>query len=200
MVYDHDFWDLDIPFVKSLDKAKCDYLLEAIDKKINSPMSCSAGRLFDAVSAILNICTLTQFHAEAPMRLEDMALGSVEDAYPFEIGDFISFQPTIREMVQDLKDGNSLDEISARFHNTVINAIFAVVSLARTQKNISKVVLSGGSFQNRYILSRLEQLLINTGFEVFTQNRIPANDGGIALGQLAIAAKLRSLGKTNQKS
>jgi len=200
MVYDHDFWDLDIPFVKTLDNAKCDYLLEAIDKKINSPMSCSAGRLFDAVSAILNICTITQFHAEAPMRLEDFAAVEVEEAYPFEIGDFISFQPTIRDIVQDMLDGVSQNEISARFHNTVINAVFAVVSLARTQKNISKVVLTGGTFQNRYLLSQLEQLLINTGFEVYTQNRIPANDGGIALGQLAIAAKLRSLGKTYQKS
>ncbi|MCB2220785.1 MAG: carbamoyltransferase HypF [Bacteroidetes bacterium] len=200
MVYGHDFWDLDIPFVKTLDKAKCEYILEAIDKKINSPMSCSAGRLFDAVSAIMNICTITQFHAEAPMRLEDLASGTVEAAYPFEFGEVISFQPTIRDIVQDLLDGVPLEEISARFHNTVMNAVFAVVSLARTQRDISKVVLTGGTFQNRFLLSRLEKLLESVGFMVYTQNKIPSNDGGIALGQLAIAAKLRSIGKTYQKS
>ncbi|MCB0823794.1 MAG: carbamoyltransferase HypF [Bacteroidales bacterium] len=200
MVYGAELWNLDLPFVKNLDKAKCDYILEAIDKKINSPQSCSAGRLFDAVAAIMNICTITQFHAEAPMRLEDLASGTVEAAYPFEFGESISFQPTIRDIVQDMQDGVSTTEISARFHNTVMNAIFAVVSLARTQRDISKVALTGGTFQNRYLLSRLEKLLESVGFEVYTQNRIPANDGGIALGQLAIAAKLRSLGKPYQKS
>ena len=93
-------------------------------------------------------------------------------------------------MIHDLEDNVPVAEISAKFHNTFINSIYAVVSKLRKDSGINKVVLSGGSFQNRYVLGRLENLLKRERFEVFTQDRIPANDGGIALGQLVIGAKI----------
>ena len=88
-------------------------------------------------------------------------------------------------------------EISSKFHNTVINVIFAVVSQLRKETGLNKVALSGGTFQNKYILSRLELLLAREKFEVFSQCKIPSNDGGIALGQLAVAAKRKELVQIN---
>jgi hydrogenase maturation protein HypF len=193
--YGKDFLDLGIPFTRKLDKSKTEKIIEAIDKRINCPMSCSAGRLFDAAAAILGLCNTTFFHAEAPMRLENVTVGTVESDYPFGYGDVISFEPTLKGMVEDLITGEGVPEISARFHNTIINVIFAVASQIRKETNLDKIVLSGGTFQNKYILGRLELLLKKEKFRVYTHCKIPSNDGGIALGQLVIAAKLRDLGK-----
>jgi hydrogenase maturation protein HypF len=193
--YGKDFLDLGIPFTRKLDKSKTEKIIEAIDKRINCPMSCSAGRLFDAAAAILGLCNTTFFHAEAPMRLENVTVGTVESDYPFEYGDVISFEPTLKGMVEDLIKGEGVPEISARFHNTIINVIFAVASQIRKETKLDKIVLSGGTFQNKYILGRLELLLKKEKFRVYTHCKIPSNDGGIALGQLVIAAKLRDLGK-----
>jgi hydrogenase maturation protein HypF len=192
-IYGKDFLKLEIPFIQILDKSKADLIVQAIDKKINCPLSSSAGRLFDAVSAITNVCLVSKFHAEAPMRFENIASGTIEIAYPFDFDEVISFEPTIQEIVQDLQDGVNVSETSAKFHNTIVNVIFAVTSQIRKETSLKKVALSGGTFQNKYILSRLELILAREKFEVFSQCKIPSNDGGIALGQLAIAAKRREL-------
>ena len=193
-IYGGELWDLDIPFIKSLDKAKSNFLIQAIDKNINCPLSSSAGRLFDAIAAITNVCAISTFHAEAPMRLESVASAGIDFGYPFDLGDVISFESTVRVIVDDIADGIDVAEISAKFHNTVINVIFAVASQIRKETGINKVVLSGGTFQNKYILSRIERILEKERFEVFSQLKVPSNDGGIALGQLVIAAKRRELG------
>ena len=98
------------------------------------------------------------------------------------------------QIVQDLSKGIYPSIISAKFHNTIINIIFAIANKIRKDTGLNKVVLSGGTFQNRYILGTSENLLKKNGFNVFTQSRIPSNDGGIALGQLAITAKRKNLG------
>jgi hydrogenase maturation protein HypF len=190
-IFGRDFLKLEIPFVRNLDKTKADIILQAIDKKINCPLSSSAGRLFDAIAAITSVCAISKFHAEAPMRLENIASGTVEIAYPFDFGEVISFDSTIKEIIQDITDGVPVLEISAKFHNTVINVIFAVSSQIRKETGLNKIVLSGGTFQNKYILSRLELILEKDGFEVYSHCKVPSNDGGIALGQLAVAAKRR---------
>jgi hydrogenase maturation protein HypF len=192
-IYGKEFLKLDIPFVQNLDKSKADLIVQAIDKRINCPLSSSAGRLFDAVAAILNVCPVSKFHAEAPMRLENIASGTVETGYPFDFGELISFEPTLMEIVEELIEGVAISEISAKFHNTIVNVIFAVASQIRKETGLNKVALSGGTFQNKYILSRLELILAREKFEVFSHCKIPSNDGGIALGQLAIAAKRREL-------
>jgi hydrogenase maturation protein HypF len=194
-IFGNDFLKLDIPFVQNMDRSKTDIIIQAIDKKINCPLSSSAGRLFDAVAAITNVCTVSKFHAEAPMRLENIASGTVEIAYPFDFGEVISFDSTIEEIIQDITDEVPVPEISAKFHNTVINVIFAVSSQIRKETGLNKIVLSGGTFQNKYILSRLELILEKDGFEVYSHHKVPSNDGGIALGQLAIAAKMRKIGE-----
>jgi len=150
--------------------------------------------LFDAVAAITNVCPVSKFHADAPMRLESIAHPNVQDAYPFEFGEEISFKPTFEAILDDLQCTVPVSEISAKFHNTFINVIFAVASQIRKHKGINKVVLSGGTFQNKYVLSRLEKRLILEGFEVYSHSKIPSNDAGVSLGQLVIAAKRRELG------
>ncbi len=191
--YGKEFINIDLPFIKAIDRAKLNVIIQAIEKNINCPLSSSAGRLFDAVAAITNVCPVSKFHAEAPMRLESVANAGIDFGYPFDLGNVVSFESTIKAIVEDLLDGIDVAEISAKFHNTVINVIFALASQIRIETGINKVVLSGGTFQNKYILSRIEKILEKEGFEVYSQLKVPSNDGGIALGQLVIAAKLRKL-------
>ena len=193
-IYGKEFLNFDLPFLKSIDAEKSNLIIQAIEKKINCPLSSSAGRLFDAVAAITNVCPVSKFHAEAPMRLESIANAGIEFGYSFDLGEIVSFDSTIEAIVEDLNDNVDLADISAKFHNTVINAIFTTVSQIRKETSINKVVLSGGTFQNKYILSRLEKILKKEKFEVYSQLKVPSNDGGIALGQLVIAAKRRELG------
>ena len=188
-----DFLGLNLDFLKNIPKAKINLVIEAMDKNINAPLSSSCGRLFDAVSAMINLCTLSKFHAEAPMRLQSIVAPNITEAYPFNAGQTISFGPTFSGIINDLKNNIPTGIISAKFHNTLINVIFAAVSKIRQNRGIKKVVLSGGSFQNAILLAGTESKLIENSFDVFAHEKVPSNDGGIALGQLAIAAKRRSL-------
>ena len=188
-----DILKLDLPFLNKIEKRDIELMLQIIDKGINCPLTSSAGRLFDAVAAILNICTYADFHAEAPMRLESIIDENVNEEYNYHIDEVISLTGTIREIVGDIQSGKPAPVIAAKFHNTIISVIFAAVLKIAQKKNISKVVLSGGSFQNRYMSGEIENLLKNNDFQVFTHTKVPCNDGGLALGQLVIAAKRREM-------
>lgn len=188
-----EFSALRLPFLKSLKKRETEMILKMIDHRINSPMVSSAGRLFDAVAAILGICNKASFHAEGPMRLESHIWNGEMKTYPVEINEGISFAPAIREIVNDIRKKVPAGRISARFHNTVNSVIFETVKQMSKKYRIRKVVLSGGTFQNKYLLERAENELANSGYKVYSHCRIPPNDGGIALGQLAIAAKRRQM-------
>jgi hydrogenase maturation protein HypF len=180
--------------VDSVDPKHLGMILQAIGKNINCPLSSSAGRLFDAVAALLNLCSIAKFHAEAPMRLEAAINGSVSDFYSADMGSDISFKSVFQAIINDLDQGIPVDIISAKFHNTIINTIFTTVSAIRDKTGIQKVVCSGGTFQNRYIIEGISNVLRKNGFQPYFQQNIPSNDGGIALGQLVIAAKRRELG------
>jgi len=188
-----DILKLDLPFLNKIEKRDIELMLQIIDKDINCPLTSSAGRLFDAVAAILNICTHADFHAEAPMRLESIIDENVNGEYNYHIDEVISLTGTIREIVGDIQSGKPAPVIAAKFHNTIISVIFAAVQKITQEKDIRKVVLSGGSFQNRYLSGKIENLLKNNDFQVFTHTKVPCNDGGLALGQLVIAAKRREM-------
>ena len=192
-IYGKDFQNLDLAFLKKIDKDKIDLLIQAIDLKLNCPLTSSAGRLFDAVAALLNVCTEPKFHAEAPMQLENIILENYDEMYDFSVNETILFAPTIKQIVKDLIGKKDISEISTKFHNTIISVIFAIVSKMRKKSGINKVVLSGGTFQNKYILGKVENKLKEEKFEVFSHSKIPTNDGGIALGQIAIVAKRREM-------
>ena len=189
-----EFMRFDLPFLKNLDSGRVNIVLQMLDKKLNAPLTSGCGRLFDAVSALTGICTYSRFHAEAPMRIENEIIPNVDMSYPFAINGCVDFSETIRMIVEDLINRQSAGLIAAKFHNTIISATEKVINKIKLETGLKKVILSGGTFQNRYLLKNLEIKLRNAGYHVFTQNRIPANDGGIALGQLAVAAKRREEG------
>ncbi len=173
-----------------------DMVLVMLKNRINCPETSSAGRLFDAVSALTGVCTEASYHAEAPMRLESVAAENVRDRYPFAIQEGqISFKPMFAGLIEDLENGKPLSVISAKFHNTVVEVIEKAVEKLSATTGLKKVVLSGGSFQNKILLKNTEILLRKKGFEVYSHEQVPSNDGGIALGQLAIAARRRETGK-----
>ena len=179
---------------KAIRKDKLDFILQAIEKQINIPYSCSAGRLFDAVAAVTGICLRPTFHAEAPMRLEAAIDKTCVEKYAFNYANgIISFRSMWVELIADLGNNVSVSTISAKFHNTIVDVIVSTCIEISKKSGIKKVALSGGSFQNKYLLSETEKKLNQHAFEVFSNSQFPANDGGIALGQLYIAANKRNL-------
>lgn len=159
-------------------------LEQMLAKGINSPYTSSVGRLFDGVAALTGIARESRFEGQAAMLLE-RAIGGVATtgAYPLEHGDW---RELIRKVTADVEAGVELRLIAARFHNALANWIVEVAG----QAAIHRVVLSGGVFQNAYLVERATGLLEAAGHMVFTHQRIPPNDGGIALGQAVIAGAL----------
>jgi hydrogenase maturation protein HypF len=189
--YFGDSFDYDsIPLFRSIDNEKLLLVKEMIVKKINTPYSSGAGRLFDAVSAILGFCSTTTFDAEAPMRLESAIDCETDDFYPYQADRIIVFADTIKAILEDSSRLKS-SIISAKFHNTVAQVILEVSQQIRKETSLNKVILSGGVFQNKYLLEKSSYLLSRNKFKVFTNRVVPSNDGGISLGQLVIASKIR---------
>ena len=186
--YRNEWQSVEIPFLEKININKAGKLITAIEKGINSPLICSAGRLFDAVSALTELCIESNYHAEAPMRLEDVVDKSITDYYSIQPEKIFSFRQTIREIINDIHAERSVEEIATKFHNTIVKAAYLQVQDAFEQTGIKKVIVSGGTFQNRYLTEKLLHLLRQKDFEVFYPREVPCNDGGIALGQLAVAA------------
>ena len=179
-----------MPLFRLVEKKKLTMIREALSREINSPLSSGAGRLFDAVSAILGLCIMARFDSEAPMRLESVINDETNDLYPFHADKTIVFADTLKAIIEDMKR-ESASVISARFHNTVAHVILEISKKIRKETSLNKVLLSGGVFQNKYLLEKSLYLLSRNRFKVFTNHLVPANDGGISLGQLVIASKTR---------
>jgi len=185
---DFDFESL--PLFRIVEKRKINMVREALSKNINAPLSSGAGRLFDAVSALLGLCIVSRFDSEAPMRLESAITTETDDYYPFEAGKTIVFAGTLKGIIKDMRK-HPVSVISAKFHNTLARVILEVSKQMRKEKSIDKVVLSGGVFQNKYLMEKTSYLLNHNRFRVYTNHLVPSNDGGISLGQLVIASKTR---------
>ena len=167
-------------------------LKEMIDKNINSPLTSSAGRLFDAVGSIVLSKDRAAFEAELPIELEKLAIELCQDRYDFDVRSEknilnISFSRTLLEIIKDLKGKVGKATISSKFHNTVAAAILDICGRLRKKYKMNKVVLSGGVFQNKFLTTRATMLLKHSGFDVYTHSRISTNDSGIPIGQIAIA-------------
>ena len=194
-IFGEDIVHLEVPFLKKIEQEKIDFILKMIRSGINCPLVSSAGRLFDAVSAMLDLCLYSTFSSEAPMRLESIIEPGCSENYPFTIGETVNFELTIRGILEDIKQHINPGIISAKFHNTLISVISDVIHEMKIQHNCNKVVLSGGTFQNKYLLEGTEEILKESGFEVYSHHLVPTNDGGISLGQLAVAAKRRQMAR-----
>jgi hydrogenase maturation protein HypF len=188
-----EFLKYNLPFLKRVGIGKLRILLAAIDRKLNSPLTSSVGRLFDAVAAIIDLVTESTFEAEAPIRLEAL-IETTDESYSYRIKETVLVDTLIKELVRDVKMNIPKGLIATKFHNTIVAIIVEVAQQIRAKNRISTVVLSGGVFQNRYLLEHTEQRLQEQEFTVYSNASVPANDGGLCLGQLAIAAKRRELG------
>lgn len=154
-------------------------------KKINSPLTSSVGRLFDAVSSLLNICDRSNYEGQAAMMLEFASEMNKKDYYKFDIKEsdkhIIDWQPMIISITNDLRNDINPSAIAAKFHNTLAKVILEITK----KSGLKKVVLSGGCFQNAFLTERTINLLHENDYQVYWHQRIPTNDGGIALGQIA---------------
>ena len=181
--------DVPLIFREKISAEEIGLVLQSMKQGINSPLSSGAGRLFDAVAAILGVIRVSGFHAEAPMRLESIAADNEKGCYDYDYADTICFDNMLLAILDDLEKGITIPVISARFHNTIINVITRLAEIISGNTGIKNVVLSGGIFQNRYILARVENRFKELDFNCYSHRLIPSNDGGIALGQLAVLSK-----------
>ena len=162
-----------------------------IRRGVNTVQTSSCGRLFDAVASIAGLRHEVNYEAQAAIELEMIAAEGVDDRYPFEIEASepwrVDMRPAIRSITGDAQRGLDSGVIAARFHNTMAGAIVEVCRRLRGAEKLNRVCLSGGTFQNVFLLTRTVAGLRGAGFEVFLHEKVPPNDGGISLGQAAIA-------------
>ncbi len=176
---------------KKFSKNELNLIIKMIESKINSPECVSAGRLFDAVSSLIGIADYSNFEGQAAMKLEFAINTETDEHYEFDIikGEkiIIDWEKIISGLIQDMKNGLTAGLLSIKFHNTLTEIILTVARLT----NLKKVLLSGGCFQNVYLLNRTIHRLKEEGFHPYWHQRIPTNDGGISFGQIA-AYKLKN--------
>lgn len=190
-VYGKDLPSRGIPMMDLIPEEKSSWILQMLDQQVNTPLSCGAGRYFDAVAALMGLCMTAGYEGEGPMKLEALTQQGIEEAYPVESGETIPLKETISALVADLRSGIPPEVISTRFHNTMARAIVRQTIWIREQTGLDRVVLSGGVFQNRYLTERVLRDLELEKFNVYLQTKAPPNDGGLSLGQLVIAASRR---------
>lgn len=188
-------WDSDLAPVEAVSGQERAILAQQLERRINAPNTSSAGRLFDAAASLAGVLHEVTYEAQAAIWLEAQTDPHERGAYPFEItrsADSAPFQidpaSALRALIADRRAGASVPTIAARFHNGVAALIRDVCALARERTGLSVVALSGGVFQNKLLLERAVALLGAAGFHVLTHELVPANDGGLAIGQAAIAA------------
>ena len=178
------------------DKSQLDLFDIIIDEKINSPLSSGLGRLFDGVAALIDSRKQVSFEGQAAMKLEMLATGSSGQPYPFDILRYndkpyiLDITAIIKAIVADLEAGQSRAKIAASFHQTLIDAFAVMAGEMRESTGLTRVALSGGCFQNKILLEGAIDKLRHSGFEVYCHSQVPANDGGISLGQAVIAASI----------
>jgi hydrogenase maturation protein HypF len=156
---------------------------------LNSPLTSSAGRLFDAAAALLGVRDIINYEGQAAIELEQLADPAERGAYHAEVGEDNIVKGT--DLIRSLVDDQSPKAIrAARFHNGVADLIAR--TCARLRDRGTTVALSGGVFQNVLLLDRTVEILEQQGFRVLTHHQVPANDGGISLGQAVVAAAQRA--------
>jgi hydrogenase maturation protein HypF len=160
-------------------------------RRIQTVETSSCGRLFDAVAAMLGLASQVTFEGQAAIALEAAAEAGIDDRYEFDIEEdepaILDFRPVVVAIGKDISSGRRVGEISARFHNTLSAAVGDVCSRIGSRDAVNRVCLSGGSFQNLYLLGRTVVELRRRGFDVFLHAQVPANDGGLSLGQAMVA-------------
>jgi len=187
-------WDADLPPVLAAPPQEQAIIRQQLEKRLNAPLTSSMGRLFDAAAALCGVLQEVTYEAQAAIWLEAQADPDETAAYPFTIarsadGAYLFDPgPLLIALLADLRSGVPVPILSARFHNGVADLARDICLLAREETGIATVVLSGGVFQNATLLRAAAERLRRARFVVLTHQLVPPNDGGLALGQAAIAA------------
>jgi len=183
-----------LPSIQSFPVSHLKNLSVMASRKMNSPLTSSAGRLFDAVASLTGLCHVAGYEGEGGKALESSLKGWINTGrYSIPLGDKpvhpsgeieADWEPTIREIIHDIENGLETHLISLKFHNALAELVVAVA----LQTGLKQVVLSGGCFQNRFLSERCIIRLRSEGFIPYWNQRVPANDWGIAVGQAMVAA------------
>jgi hydrogenase maturation protein HypF len=198
-------------FMDQVNEAEIEVIKRQIERRINSPLTSSMGRLFDAVSALIGIRGEIDYEGQAAVELEmaaytcdceerdslltagtGSAISYDKESYPYRITEdggirVVRLTDLLSGVTTDLKEGASQGRISVKFHNTAARMVNEMCRLIASETGINQVALSGGVFQNRLLLAKTVNFLEQNGFQVFTHRQVPTNDGGISLGQAVIA-------------
>ncbi|TAH70161.1 MAG: carbamoyltransferase HypF [Anaerolineaceae bacterium] len=171
----------------------------SIKHNLNCFESSSIGRLFDCVAALVLQRMHITYDAQGPIELESAIKQDVRELYPYAIDEkeeklIIGYEGIILGILQDLKSGKGTSYISAKFHNTVCEATVECACKIRTRFPIDNIVLGGGVFENVYLLKNIIKALKQHSFHIYYNRKVPVNDGGVAFGQVAIAAKVAKEG------
>ena len=160
----------------------------------NAPLTSSMGRLFDGVASLLGICHKISYEGQAAIELEALADPDEAASYSLDISDDCIFQPgpMIVEILSDINQGCDIPTISARFHNTISELVLEMALKLKKINDLNQVALSGGVWQNMSLLRKSHSALQKAGFKIFIHKQVPANDGGLSLGQAVIGQRFIS--------
>jgi hydrogenase maturation protein HypF len=187
---------VEIPFLRVFGEEEIRIFGQMIRKGINSPVTSSIGRIFDAVAALIGLKQRVSFEGQAAMELEYITRDEINSSYPFEIVEkepelrssispyyIVDWAPMVLAILKDIQERRPIEDISTKFHNTLSEVVIGVANLL----GIEKVILTGGVFQNKYLTERSWKRLEEEGFKPYVHQRVPPNDGGISFGQVAVA-------------
>jgi len=193
----------DLGFIKKYGERHIEQLMLIARARELSPLSSGVGRLFDAVSALIGVCDKNTYEGEAAMVLEALTRDGIDGQYVVELKQensytVVDLSATINGIVRDLSRKIPKQEISTRFHNTIASVIRTMALRVRDSQGITNVALSGGTFQNLYLLTRTISMLCQDGMKVYTNEKVPCNDACISLGQAyLVRQRLRKCGLRN---
>jgi len=179
-----------LPFINSLEPQVVDIVRKQVQKKLNAPETSSMGRLFDAVACLAGVRNDVTYEAQAAIEMEVLSKPFLAGAnpYPIEIDNFdIRVAEMLKQVVADVRSGKSVGWIGARFHQTLSTLVVDVCKQMRDQFGVNEVALSGGVWQNQVLLDLARAGLAQNDFVVYAHRQTPANDGGLSLGQAAVA-------------
>lgn len=179
--------------LKAIQSSQVEIVRRMAEQRVRSPLTSSCGRLFDAVAALIGLRTRVSFEAQAAMELEfcwKEGIGDDEYHFPVRRGECLEIEtgPLFEQIVDDLKRNISPETISRRFHQGLVTTLANLVQTVSQESGVKSVCLSGGCFLNEHLANGLFRSLKSRGFLVYTQSQVPCGDGGLSLGQAAIAA------------
>jgi len=191
-----------LPFLDEIPRGRREMVLEAAARGVNAPPTSSIGRLFDAVAALVGLRNFVNYEGQAALELEQLASLEEEGAYEFSYGEgtpliivsygegtplIIDASAVVEAAASDVAAGVTADVVAARFHNGLATMVADVAGALRDEYGLETVALGGGCFQNITLLNKLVPTLEGAGFKVLLHSQVPTNDGGLSLGQAAVA-------------